>query len=123
MGQIVLLVIKSYYTKKQAEHAIQEALLLHAPWSFKQSTLLCWLVSLTPPDTQKKHIPSLEFRKIIDSKLRFDGICYVPGGYNPPVMPKVYHGLPGKPLEVLSFFGVKLQLNFGQVVWSPLIVD
>lgn len=43
--------------KKQAEHAIQEALLLHAPWSFKQLTLLCWLVSLTPPDTQKKTYP------------------------------------------------------------------
>ena len=107
--------------------AIQETLLLHVPWSFKQSTSLCWLVSLTPPDThtqKKKHIPSLEFRKIIDSKLRFwrDMLC-PRGGITPLWCQRFTMVYLENHWKFYQFLGSKLQLNFGQVVWPPLIVD
>ena len=69
--------------------AIQETLLLHVPWSFKQSTLLCWLGSLTPPDThthKKKNISHhWNFGKSSTQSCVLTGYVISPGRYNPPL--------------------------------------
>lgn len=108
IGQIVLLVIKSYYTKKTSRTCYPRSSSSSCSLEFQTINVTLLVGFINPSRHTKKTYPIIGISENHRLKVAFWRDMLFPRGYNPPVMLKVYHGLPGKPLEVLSFLG----LNF-----------